>query len=85
MELETVVNYRSPEILWANPDVQIFLLINGKGFQIIKNEKFDDLNMPDASELKEKLYSFPLTIMYVESLGYFYLVLTYELKEKAYQ
>ena len=55
MELETVVNYRSPEILWANPDVQIFLLINGKGFQIKKNEKFDDLNMPDASELKEKL------------------------------
>lgn len=65
--------------------VQIFLLINGKGFQIKKNEKFDDLNMPDASELKEKLYSFPLTIMYVESLGYFSLVLTYELKKKAYQ
>ena len=41
--------------------------------------------MPDASELKEKLYSFPLTIMYVESLGYFSLVLTYELKKKAYQ
>ena len=41
--------------------------------------------MPDASGLKEKLYSFPLTIMCVESFGYFYLVLTYELKEKAYQ
>ena len=41
--------------------------------------------MPDASELKEKLHTFPLTIMYVESLGYFYLVLTCELMEMAYQ
>ena len=43
--------------------------------------------MTVASEFKEKLHSFPLTIMYVESLeslGYFYQVLTYELKEKAY-
>lgn len=71
--------------MWANPDRPNIFIDKREGFQIKKNEKFDDLNMPDASELKEKLYSFPLTIMYVESLGYFYLVLTYELKEKAYQ
>ena len=51
MELETVLNYRSPEIIWANPDrPNIFIdkresLANNK-----KIEKFDDLIMPVAFE-----------------------------------
>ena len=47
-------------------------------------EKYDDLIMPVANELKKRLTNFPLTIMCVESLeclGYFYQYLAHELKE----
>ena len=83
--LENVLNYNSPDIVWANLDrPNIYIMIEKELPNINKIEKYDDMIMPVANELKEKLTNFPLTIMYVESLeclGYFYQYLAHELKE----
>jgi superfamily II DNA helicase RecQ len=83
--LENVLNYNSPDIVWANIDrPNIYIMIEKKLPNINKIEKYDDMIMPVANELKEKLTNFLLTIMYVESLeclGYFYQYLAHELKE----
>jgi superfamily II DNA helicase RecQ len=63
--LENVLNYNNPDIVWANPDrSNIYIKIEKKTPQYKKKlEKYDDLIMPVANELKKRLTNFPLTIM----------------------
>ena len=58
-ELENVLNYNNPDIVWANPDrPNIYIKIEKKLPNINKIEKYDDLIMPVANELKEKPYNY---------------------------
>jgi hypothetical protein len=78
----TCIFENNPDNVWANPGrPNIYIKIEKKLPNIKQIEKYDDLIMPVANELKEKLTNFPLTIMYVESLeclGYFYQYLAHE-------
>ena len=87
-DLQSILNYRSPDIICENPDrPNIFIDVRKRLPNICKFEKYDGLIKPIAQELLEKKENFPLTIMYVESLeslGYFYQYLTSELQDNAF-
>ena len=86
--LEKVLQYTDPAVVKLNPDrVNICITVKNRLPNVNKSEKYDQLIMPIAQELKIHLRKFPLTIVYVESLealGYFYQVLNHELKELQY-
>ncbi|CAC5402622.1 unnamed protein product [Mytilus coruscus] len=82
------LQYINPTIIQVNPDrPNLFLEIKTRLSNLEKFNKYDDIVVPLAQELKTKRDKFPLTIVYVESLealGYFYQFINYELKEEQY-
>lgn len=87
-DLGKVLQYTDPAIVQMNPDrPNICINVKTRLPNIKKSDKYDQLIMPVAEELKMSLRQFPLTIVYVESLealGYFYQVLNHSLKELQY-
>ncbi|CAC5399354.1 unnamed protein product [Mytilus coruscus] len=86
--LSKTLQYINPTIIQVNPDrPNFFLEIKTRLSKCEKFNKYDDIVVPLAQELKTKRDKFPLTIVYVESLedlGYFYQFINYELKEEQY-
>ncbi|XP_052071379.1 uncharacterized protein LOC127709745 [Mytilus californianus] len=87
-ELEVILNYRETTLIISNPDrPNIFLEVRRRLPNIRKVDKLDELIKPIAEQLYEQQSDFPLTVIYVEnleSLGYYFRYLEYELKEKGY-
>ncbi|XP_071138395.1 uncharacterized protein [Mytilus edulis] len=71
-----------------NPDrPNIFLEVRRRLPNIRKVDKLDELIKPIAEQLYEQQSDFPLTVVYVEnleSLGYYFRYLEYELKENGF-
>lgn len=86
--LSKSLQYINPTIIQVNPDrPNLFLEIKTRLSNREKFDKYDDIVLPIAQELKTKRDQFPLTIVYVEcleALGYFYQFINYELKEDQY-
>ncbi|CAC5415394.1 recQ [Mytilus coruscus] len=73
--LSKTLQYINPTIIQVNPDrPNLFLEIKTRLSNREKFNKYDDIVVPLAQELKTKRDKFPLTIVHVESLealGYF--------------
>ena len=87
-DLMRTLKYQDSVLVMENVDrPNIVLEVNRRLPNVKKFDKYNSLIEPIVEELKEKQTNFPVTIMYMEnleSLGYFYQYIAYELGDAAY-